>query len=151
MYIIMALSAGVLVIVSISINGHLARKVGLVQSGMTNYIVGLMASLVFYLIVYRSFSQLTFQHLSSAPWYFYLGGAVGSFIIIMNNLLINRISAVYVTVIVFLGQMTTGILIDYLNLHVFSKGKIIGGVLIVAGLLYYISGDKKAEVISEMN
>ncbi len=151
MYIAMALSAGALVIISISINGNLARKVGLVQSGMTNYIVGLISSFVFYLVVYGSFGQLSLENINSAPWYFYLGGAVGSVIVVMNSILINRISAVYVTILVFLGQMATGILIDYFNLHIFSKGKVIGGILSVAGLVYYISGDEKAEVISEMN
>lgn len=151
MYIAMALTAGALVIISISINGNLATRVGLVQSGITNYVVGLISSIIFYVVLYRSFGGLSLGKLGSAPFYFYLGGAVGSFIIILNNILINRISAVYVTVLVFLGQMVTGILIDYLKTDDFSIGKLIGGLIIVIGLMCYIAGDKKAKEIIDMH
>jgi hypothetical protein len=46
--------------------------------------------------------------------------------------------------------MVTGILIDYVKLGIFSIGKVVGGLLIVVGLVYYIFGDKKAKEISEI-
>ncbi|GMQ57339.1 hypothetical protein AN1V17_17340 [Vallitalea sediminicola] len=151
MYIILALLAGALVIVSISINGNLATKVGLIQSSITNYLVGLICSIIFYLILNRFVFDFSFNKLGDFPFYYILGGAIGSIIICLNNLLINKISAVYVTILIFLGQMITGILIDYINFGIFSTGKVIGGLLIVVGLAYYIFGDKKAKEIEKIN
>lgn len=150
MYIILALLAGALVIVSISINGNLATKVGLIQSSITNYLVGLISSIIFFLILNRFVFDFSFNKLGDTPFYYMLGGAIGSIIICLNNLLINKISAVYVTILIFLGQMITGILIDYMKSGIFSTGKVIGGLLIVIGLVYYIFGDKKAQEIAKI-
>lgn len=76
-------------------------------------------------------------------YYYFLGGAIGSLIMLLNSLIINRLSAVYVTILVFIGQMATGIIIDYFRWEVISKGKIIGGILLFTGLIYYMKGDKK--------
>ncbi|QUH30916.1 DMT family transporter [Vallitalea guaymasensis] len=150
MYIILALLAGALVIVSISINGNLATKVGLIQSSITNYLVGLISSIIFFLILNRFVFDFSFNKLGDTPFYYMLGGVIGSIIICLNNLLINKISAVYVTILIFLGQMITGILIDYAKSGIFSTGKVIGGLLIVIGLVYYIFGDKKAKEIAKI-
>lgn len=150
MYIIFALLAGALVIVSISLNGNLATKVGLIQSSITNYLVGLICSIIFYLIFNRLVFDFPINELGEFPFYYMLGGAVGSIIICLNNLLINKISAVYVTIIIFLGQMTTGILIDYIKLGIFSKGKVIGGLLILIGLIVYVFGDKRAKELEQI-
>ena len=150
MYILLALLAGALVIVSISLNGNLAAKVGLIQSSITNYLVGLICSIIFYFILNRFVFDFPVNELGEFPFYYMLGGSVGSVIICFNNLLINKISAVYVTVIVFLGQMTMGILIDYVKLNIFSKGKVIGGVLILTGLIVYVLGDKKTKELEQI-
>lgn len=149
MYIALALITGALVIVSISINGNLARRVGLIQAGMTNYFVGLVFSVIVYFIMNRFVFDISLDKIGATPNYYLLGGFIGSIVVVVNNVLINKISAVYVTILVFMGQMTTGILIDYFKFGLFSKGKVIGGVLIIIGLLYYISGDKKAKEITE--
>lgn len=145
MYITLALLAGALVIICISINGRLAKEVGLIQAGMTNFFVGFISSIVYAFII-NSFSInsiFTSSVFSSVPFYYYLGGVIGSLIMILNSLVINNLSAVYVTVLVFIGQITTGIIIDYFRWEVLPKGKIIGGILIIIGLIYYIKGDKR--------
>lgn len=150
MPIIFALSAGMLVILCISINGRLANKVGLIQAGMTNYFVGLISSFI-YIIITNDTSLAELFHIDSGiPFYFFCGGAVGSFIMVLNSLIINNLSAVYVTILVFIGQLSTGVLIDYLQSSILPIGKILGGILIVVGLLFYIKGDnlKNAKIES---
>lgn len=143
MFILLALLAGALVIICISINGQLASKVGLIQAGMTNFFVGLICSIVyFYLINGFPLNQI-FILKREIPFYFFFGGAIGSLIIVLNSLVINRLSAVYVTILTFLGQLSTGIVIDYLKLEILSAGKFIGVILIIIGLYYYIKCDKE--------
>lgn len=143
MFIALALIAGSLVIICISINGQLAAKVGLIQAGIINYFIGLISSIVYIYIVSRFTLSNIFMLESDIPFYYFLGGIIGSLIMVLNNLVINKLSAVYVTILVFIGQLTTGIIIDYLKYRMISSGKIIGGILIIIGLYFYIKGDKK--------
>lgn len=141
MPIIFALSAGMLVILCISINGRLSTRVGLIQAGMTNYFVGLISSFI-YIILTNNMPLTELLHIDSGiPFYFFCGGAVGSVIMLLNSLIINNLSAVYVTILVFIGQLSTGVLIDYIQSDILPVGKIIGGVLIIVGLVFYIKGD----------
>lgn len=141
MDVIFALSPGMLIILCISINGMLAAKVGLLQAGITNYLVGFISSFV-YIIVVDNFSLANLLPLSSdIPFYFFFGGAVGSVIMIFNSLSINNLSAVNVTILVFIGQLSVGIFVDYQQGHSLPIGKIIGGMLILVGLYFYMKGD----------
>lgn len=146
MFITLALLAGALVIICISINGQLANKVGLIQSGMTNFFVGLLTSIVYVYIVNGFSIGNMFIFNKDIPFYYFLGGFIGSLIMVLNSLVINRLSAVYVTILVFIGQLGTGIVIDYLRWEMLSSGKIIGGILIIIGLYYYIKGDNPQEI-----
>lgn len=149
MYYLLALIAGALVITCISVNGRLAKEVGLVQGGITNFAVGLIAAFIYYLIA-NGFSFTGFFDVeSSIPVYYFLGGAIGSCIMLLNSLIINKLPAVYVTILIFLGQLATGMVIDYFVGNPVSIGSIIGGVIIVIGLYVYIKGDKKVNLKSQ--
>ncbi len=60
-----------------------------------------------------------------------------------SNVVIPKIPTMYTTLLIFIGQIFTGIIIDYLRLSSISKGKIIGGLLILLGMLYNSNVDKK--------
>lgn len=149
MYIALALLPGIFVIVCISINGQLAKRVGLIQAGITNFGVGLISALIYAFVL----GGLTFSNLISfpdnVPIYYYLGGAIGSGIMLLNSLIINNLPAVYVTILVFLGQLVTGMTIDYMSSSTLSYGKILGGIIIVIGLYTYIKGDNLAQEATE--
>lgn len=143
MYVALALLAGALVIICISINGQLAKKVGLIQAGMTNFLVGLVSSII-YIGIVSGFSWEGIRLIDSGiPIYYYLGGAIGAVLMVLNSIIINRLSAVYVTILIFIGQLGAGMVIDYMRWGMLSIGKIIGGLCIIAGLYLYIKGDKQ--------
>lgn len=144
MYIFFSLLAGCLVILCISINGRLAIKVGLIQAGITNYLVGLICSIVYFIITSNGL-PIDFLY-SSIPFYYFLGGVVGSVIMLLNSIIINNLSAVYVTVLVFIGQLSIGVFIDYLQAGDLPVGKVIGGMLILAGLNVYIKGGERTDL-----
>lgn len=53
----------------------------------------------------------------------------------MFNLIVPRVPAVYVVILRFIGQMLTSAIIDYIYLDILSKGKVIGGILFLIGLI----------------
>lgn len=71
----------------------------------------------------------------------------------ISNYTTPKVSSFYLSLIVFLGQLSIGILIDYYSYNTVSMWKIIGGLLILLGLSYNIlidkSFDSKDKLIDE--
>ena len=79
------------------------------------------------------------------PFYAYIGGLIGVFSITLSNYTAPKISVFYMTLLIFIGQIATGIVIDYFALNELSPGKIIGSILVAAGLSYNLFIDIKSE------
>jgi bacterial/archaeal transporter family-2 protein len=143
-YLFISFLAGVSVVLGRIINSKLAEKIGTMQSTLINYIVGLSISFIVYLI---SKDQPIFTSINkvSVPAWAYLGGLAGVIIIISSNYITPKLSAFYVTLLVFIGQLLIGILIDYFILKELSIGKCIGGLLVLIGLTYNLWIDKKGQ------
>lgn len=142
MAIMAATAAGVLNVVTRNINSVLARRIGLLQGTLINYIVGLFFSILF-LLLSREYLKFSFVSMRSVPSWAYLGGLMGVIVIVLSNLITPRISAFYMTLFIFIGQLFTGIIIDYFTTGRSSAGKIYGGLLVFAGLAYNLVIDKK--------
>lgn len=142
-YILMALGTGVLVIMSFIINSRLAKEIGVFQGTLINYIVGFVCSLLVWLFVSssESFDSALF---GTVPVWAFFGGAVGVLIVVISNIVIPTIPTVYSTLIIFIGQLSTSIIIDYFAGKAITTGKIVGGLLILAGLLYNFMVDYRA-------
>lgn len=148
LYIILAFIAGCLVLLSMIINSHLAKKIGIFQGTFVNYIVGLLFTILVLLFTNNTIN-LSFNSLSKIPFWAYLGGLIGVLVVTISNIVIPKIPTIYSTLLIFSGQLFTGIIIDYFTSNLISKGKIIGGFLIIAGLTYNFNIDKKHLVKSE--
>lgn len=142
MYIILAAITGGLVILSMIINSRLADKIGVLQGTFANYIVGLVFTLVLVMLLKGPKGFIT-NNLHQVPFYGFLGGFIGVMVVATSNVIIPKIPAIYSALLIFIGQVFTGIVIDYIRLSSVSKGKIIGGLIIVLGLLYNTNLDKK--------
>jgi len=59
------------------------------------------------------------------------------------NIIVPKVVTVYIVVLRFIGQMLASAVIDYIYLDIFSKGKIIGGVLFLIGLMLNARVDNK--------
>lgn len=141
-YTIFAFLTGGLTIVSIIINSKLAMRIGVLQGILINYLVGLLFSV---LVLLANFSSMKFslEILSHIPFWAYLGGAIGIIAIAINNAVVPKIGAIYATLLIFIGQLFMGITIDFFIGNSVSKGKIIGGLLILCGMVYNSYIDKK--------
>lgn len=147
LYIIISILAGVSVVVSRIINSNLAKEIGIFQSTFYNYIVGLFFSIIFF-ILSREKINLSGLKSGDVPFWAYLGGIAGVLFIVLSNYITPRISSFYLTLLMFVGQLFTGIIIDYFAEGNISNGKLIGGLLVLTGLIYNLVIDKKSQQIS---
>ena len=141
-YLVISTIAGVTVVIGRIINSNLATKIGTFQGTFINYIVGLSVSFLF-LFLSNEKTTISFTNMKGIPLWAYLGGLAGVIIIVLSNYLTPKISSFYFTLLVFIGQLFIGIIIDYFTFHDLSIGKLIGGLFVLIGLTYNLWIDKK--------
>lgn len=146
LYIILAVLCGCITILSMIINSHLSKKIGVFQGAFINYIVGLFSTILLLTIV-KNPVDLSFSSFTGIPLWALLGGLLGVMVVSASNIVIPKIPTIYTTLLIFIGQLFTGILIDYFRVGFVSKGKIIGGLFILIGLIYNSNVDKKEIVV----
>jgi bacterial/archaeal transporter family-2 protein len=134
--------AGVSIVVARIINSNLAKEIGIFQGTLVNYIVGLFFSFIF-LLVSSEFSNISILRLQSIPLWAYLGGCTGVLVVVLSSHITPRLSAFYLTLLIFIGQLLVGIIIDYFTLNKLPIGKVIGGLIVLFGLSYNLLIDKK--------
>lgn len=147
-YIILAFLCGGLTIISMIINANLGKKVGVFQGGFINYSVGLSVTLILILLL-KFTGNFEVSYFNGIPFYAFLGGFIGVMVVVASNTVIPKIPAVYSTILIFIGQIFTGIIIDYFRAGSISFGKILGGVIIIGGMAYNSFIDKSKVVSSE--
>jgi transporter family-2 protein len=139
--IVVAIVAGAFIVISRNINSILAEKKGLLASTFFNYVTGFSLSVIFLLISSESIKQ-SYALFGTVPLWAYLGGLLGVAVVAISNIVTSKISAFYMSLIIFVGQLFTGIVIDYFALGILSIGKVIGGLLVVVGLIYNLYVDR---------
>ncbi|WP_294378314.1 DMT family transporter [uncultured Clostridium sp.] len=138
--ILLSILTGVIIVLSRILNARLTDEIGLIESSYFNYLTGAVTSIILFLIMGEKF---TFSSLGNVPFYGYLGGMLGVIIVILNSVVTPKISAFYVVLLVFTGQLFTGVIIDWIVSGNLSLSKIIGGLIVVAGLSYNLWIDLK--------
>lgn len=139
--ILFAFLSGTTIVLSRSVNALLASKSSNDTSTFFNYFTGTIGSFILLLISI----PLTTNHLINFASFqptMLLGGIIGVFNIIILNAVVLKISAVKLTLFVFIGQLTSGIFIDYFLYNLFSSTKLIGCILVTLGLMLYQLSDQ---------
>lgn len=147
--IVFSILAGLTIVLNRMINAELAKKIGIFQGTLFNYITGLITSFAF-LMLSSEYLQVSAFQFAGLPIWAYAGGFVGVAVIALSNYVAPRISAFYLTLIVFVAQLFTGSLIDFLMMDMFSIGKIIGGLLVLAGLAQNLLVSRKEKEQEEV-
>lgn len=146
LYITIAILAGVSIVVARIINANLAKKNWELGRHVFNYITGLFFSMLF--LIFSSDSMYIPMHtLQSIPIAVYLGGLVGVIVISLSNYITPKISAFYLTLLIFIGQLFAGTIIDFFLTNELSTGKIIGGVFVLIGLTYNLLVDRPLKTV----
>lgn len=140
--IAISLISGAFVIISMVINSRLGSKIGVMHSTFMNYFVGFSILLLVFLLSYKSnINNITL--LNSVPIWAYLGGILGVLVVALSNVVIPKIPAIYSTLLIFIGQLYTGIIIEFFMDKTFSPWKLLGGLLITLGMIFNLYMDRK--------
>ncbi|MBN2899678.1 MAG: DMT family transporter [Clostridia bacterium] len=134
MYYLLPFIVGFLIVFSALVNGQVAQRLGTTKGIQTNFLVGAVAALVLAL-VFNAFT-MTIDGPESSSMLLMMGSLFGLGVLFFTNTIVTKISALYVVLLPFIGQMLVSGCIDYFYLDILSKGKIIGALLILAGIFY---------------
>jgi len=135
--------SGVLLVISRSYNARLADESSVFVSTFFNYFCGLATAILVFLLF--GLNEPIWMGFSFSPnWWIYLGGAIGVFTVWLSNVVVVKIPQLYITLLMFVGQVFTGVLMDALIDGSFSTENIIGGVFVSAGLALNLLFERRA-------
>ena len=137
-----SLLAGAVLLVSRTISARLAERTSLRVSTFYNYLIGFFVALPVVALLGRAEPVFSAPAFSPRIWV-YLGGAVGVCVVILLNLTVTRVSAFGLSLLLFIGQVFAGLVIDILFLDAFSPRLLAGGLLVAAGLAANAFVDKR--------
>jgi len=139
--VILAFASGVSIVIARTFNALLSEKTSAYTSTFYNNTVGVSVALLVFAILGRG--ELTGFSINPS-WWIYTGGIVGVAIITLSNITVVKVSALYLSLLVFIGQVFTGVVIDIAISGEFSPRNLIGGALVTCGLVVNLLLDKKA-------
>lgn len=119
MYKGMAVFNGVLITLMITFNGLLGSSVGNQQSLIIIHLIGLLCSIGL-LIGCRE----KMKNFKGLPPYLFLGGAIGIFNVLFNNLSFNALGATLTLSLNLIGQLITSMIFDHYGLLGLSVNKV---------------------------
>jgi transporter family-2 protein len=138
--LLIALAAGVLAVLSFALNSELGRRRGIFRSVRTNYLIGLLTTIAV-IAALRLFGldALRVEHAArslaaAGPFLILGGGLIGVIVVSALNLVFPRVSAFAATLLLFSGQAFMGVTIDAVAAGEFDVKKLIGTVVLLAGL-----------------
>jgi len=134
--------AGINIVMSRTLNAKLANLTSVRISTFYNYFIGLIVSVLVFLVLGRN--EIIFAEFTLSPnWYIYLGGVLGVCVVLLGNIVVVKVSAFYLTLLIFIGQVFSGVLIDAVIMQAVPMRNLIGGVLVAAGLSVNLVLDNK--------
>ncbi len=134
MYQMLSLFIGFLISIMLTMNGALSAQYGSYFATIVIHFVGL--AIITGILFFKKQSPFKVKF---AP-YLCLGGVIGVFTTVANNLAFNVISVSSITALTLLAQCLGGIIVDHFGLlgmpkHKFNTRKIYGIVLILVGII----------------
>ena len=141
--VVVSFIAGVNIVISRTLNAKLADLTSVRTGTFYNYLVGLFISIPVLLLLGRNEILVLSEIVISPNWYIYLGGILGVCVVLLSNITVMKISAFYLTLLLFIGKVFSGILIDIVISQEFSSRNLIGGVLVAIGLCVNLLLDSK--------
>ena len=137
--------AGVTIVIARTINAKLSDSTSVAIGTFFNFFIGLITAFALFAIFGRGEVGITqvVQFSSFVP--IYLGGAVGVCVVLLSNYTVSKVPAFYLSLLLFIGQVFAGIVIDILLTGAFSGRNLIGGVFVAGGLVLNLLLDRRAE------
>ncbi len=146
--VILSLITGFTVVLSRTINAGLAEKTSIMRSTLYYYVAGFIFSFIILIIFKWNSSPFAQISVPVNPAY-YLGGVMGVFIIIILNATVSKISSLFMTLLLFAGQVFTGLAVDMVLTGMFSLPNLLGGLFVTAGLFINVFIGRRDNLLDE--
>lgn len=130
---LLAFASGITLVTSRMINADLAKSTGAVSGAFINHAVGLPAAVLALLLLGRGEAGLL-AGIGALPWWAYMGGVLGIIIVVLTNWFVPEISALNGSLLLFVGQLASSVLIDTACGFENPPRLIIGGAVIALGV-----------------
>ncbi len=131
--ITLAFISGCVSVISKMINFKLTEKIGLLNGTLVNYIVASFISIMVIFLI-KSNNIFNFKVLSIVPYWIYLGGVLGLASLLLTIISLPKIPVTYSTILILIGQLTAGFIIDICISGKFSYIKLLGVLLVTLGI-----------------
>lgn len=139
--VIFSFLSGITVVLSRTVNARLAQNIGEMQSSFVNHLVGLFVSVFAALLMMRIIPAGPPDLQGTRPW-MYAGGMLGVTAVYLCNIIVPRLPAFRLTLLTFVAQVFTGIIIDLFVMNTYSKATFTGGVIVACGMALNLLVDK---------
>jgi len=140
--VIVSFAAGINIVISRTLNAKLAALTSVRIGTFYNYLLGLIISILVFLLLGSNETALT-EFAFSPNWYIYFGGVLGVCVVLLSNITVVKISAFYLTLLIFTGKVFSGVLIDMIISQELSIRNLTGGILVAIGLSINLLLDNK--------
>jgi len=137
-----ALCAGVARAMARTANARVAADVGVARSTLYNFAVGLVCSVVAWLALSSAPAADMLATAAAPPWA-YIGGALGVLFVVCSNLAAPRMSSFVMTLLILVGQIAAGLVLDGLLRGHVAPLQIVGCVLLFAGLAWDVAASRR--------
>ena len=117
------------------VTAQLSERAGLLTGTWFSYFTGSIVAVAAVMLSPALGAGADFSLALAAPWWAYLGGALGAAAVYLQNLCVKRMSSVAMTLVMFAGQVFGGAAIDAAFYGEFSARSLAGGALAFAGLV----------------
>lgn len=137
--VILALSAGVALVMQQAVNAHLRTGFGSASwAGLVSYVVGLICMAL--LVVALRDPAPNAASVMRLPWWAWVGGALGAVYIGLSIILVPQLGTATFVALLIAGQMLASVLFDHygwfgLAQRSIDLPRIIGAALLVAGVV----------------
>jgi transporter family-2 protein len=126
------------------LNTLYASRNGLPMGTLANYVTGFLASLLVLLAVGEPAAPVPVGPLTFRTGAMFLGGAVGVALIQLSIYITPRLPAFVSTLLIFVSQLSAGLLLDFVLTGAFSPAKLLGGLLVMVGLWHFSRVGRRA-------
>lgn len=134
LFIFLTAIAGVSLSLLKAVNAALGERVGLMESSFISHFVGAVVAACLLVVGIRT----GHFHIDGIPFYFFLGGCLGLFMIVMINYAFPIIGAMATLICMILSQLISSLIVDHCGLFnacviKMDSGRIIGVILVMIG------------------
>jgi transporter family-2 protein len=137
--ILLSVAGGMAIAAQALINARLQVAAGnYIFAATLSFAVGLISLLA--VLVVQPSGAVSGHSLGSAPWWAWMGGALGALYVLISIYVAPRIGAAALLSAVVLGQLSFSLVADHfgffgINPHAVSAPRLLGVVLVIAGVV----------------